>query len=84
MKLQPQEQKRRFTLVEFLVIVVVLAVLIAAFLPAFMKPRVRSSKLNCTNHLKQVGLAFRRWALDNEDNYPMQVSLTNGVTMELI
>jgi hypothetical protein len=36
------------------------------------------------NNLKQVGLSFRIWALDNNDKYPMQVSVANGGTMELI
>jgi prepilin-type processing-associated H-X9-DG protein len=34
--------------------------------------------------LKQIGLAFRQWALDNDDKNPMQVSVTNGGTMELV
>jgi prepilin-type processing-associated H-X9-DG protein len=36
------------------------------------------------NNLKQVGLSFRTWALDNSDKYPMQVAVTNGGTMELV
>jgi hypothetical protein len=34
--------------------------------------------------MKQIGLAFRTWSLDNNDRFPMQVSVTNGGTMELI
>ena len=36
------------------------------------------------SNLKQVGLAFQVWAGDNGDKYPMQVSVTNGGTMELV
>ena len=86
MKLHPHSKANRwgFTLTEFFIIVVVLAVLAAAFLPAFMKARVRASRLNCVNQLKQAGLAFRTWAQYYGDNYPMQVSVTNGGTRELI
>jgi len=36
------------------------------------------------NNLKQVGLSYKQWALDNQDRYPMQVSVTNGGTMEFV
>jgi prepilin-type processing-associated H-X9-DG protein len=36
------------------------------------------------NNLKQIGLSFKQWALDNQDRYPMQVLVTNGGTMELV
>jgi len=41
-------------------------------------------RINCANNLKQVGLAFRTWAIDNDGRFPMQVSVTNGGTMELV
>jgi hypothetical protein len=31
-----------------------------------------------------VGLAFKTWALHNNDHFPMQVCVTNGGTMELV
>ncbi|MGO8837258.1 MAG: type II secretion system protein [Limisphaerales bacterium] len=34
--------------------------------------------------LKQIGVAFRLWEGDNNDKYPMAVSVTNGGAMELI
>ena len=34
--------------------------------------------------MKQIGLAFRTWALDNDDHFPMRVSVTNGGTLELV
>jgi hypothetical protein len=34
--------------------------------------------------MKQIGLAFRSWSIDNNDHFPMQVSVTNGGTMELV
>lgn len=83
MKIGLKTRRRGFTLIEFMVVVAVLAVLVAVFLPAMIKPRYRASRIGCVNNLKQVGLAFRQWALDNNDKFPMQVSMTNGGTMEL-
>jgi hypothetical protein len=34
--------------------------------------------------LKQIGLSFKQWALDNKDHLPMQVSVTEGGTMEFV
>jgi prepilin-type processing-associated H-X9-DG protein len=34
--------------------------------------------------LQQLGLAYHTWALDHNDNYPMQVTVTNGGTLEWV
>jgi prepilin-type processing-associated H-X9-DG protein len=39
-------------------------------------------RIDCVNNVKQLGLSFRIWAGDNSDKYPMQLSVTNGGTME--
>lgn len=72
------------TLVEVMVIVAVLGLLIALLLPSLAKPRARSSRINCDNNLKQIGLSFRIWAADNGDRYPMQVPVNEGGTLELV
>lgn len=72
------------TLVEVLVVVGALVVLVALFLPSLARVSSRAPGINCANNLKQVGLAFRIWAGDNGDQYPMRVSVTNGGTMELV
>lgn len=75
---------RGLTLVELLVIVAVVSVLAALVLPALMRAKARSSSICCNCNLKIIGVAFRTWALDHNDTYPMQVSVTNGGTMELM
>jgi prepilin-type processing-associated H-X9-DG protein len=69
------------TMIELFVVLVVLAVLVAFFLPA-LSHNGYVRKINCVNNLKQIGLAYRIWAGDNNEKYPMQVSVTNGGTME--
>ncbi|MBE0545359.1 MAG: type II secretion system protein [Verrucomicrobia bacterium] len=84
MKPHAQTNRRGFTLFEVLIIVAVLIGLLAILLPAWRRATARTSKVGCTNHLKQIGLAFKQWALDYGDKFPMQVSVTNGGTMELV
>jgi competence protein ComGC len=75
---------KAFTVTELLVMVAFIALLAAIFLPALAKSRAYSSRLGCANYLKQIGLAFRTWGIDNGDRFPMQVSVTNGGTMDLL
>ena len=75
---------RGFSVTELLIIVATVVLLAAVFLPGYLSPaKPRSKRLNCTNHMKQIGLAFRCWSLDNNERFPMQLSVTNGGTMEL-
>lgn len=73
-----------FSLIELLVVVAIISILAAILLPALSRAKARSSRISCVCNLKQVGVAFRTWALDHNDQYPMQVSITNGGTMELV
>jgi len=43
----------------------------------------RAQRINCVNNLKQIGVAFRTWALDNADRYPCNVPTNAGGVMEV-
>ena len=84
MKLNPINYRRGVTLMEVLAIIAVIVLVVALLLPALANGRRRTSRIGCINNVKQVQLAFMTWSLDNSDRFPMQVSTTDGGSMEFV
>src|SRR5262245_30771210 len=77
--------KRRpgaFTLIELLCVLAIVGVLAALLLPALSKAAAQGKRVQCVNHLRQIGIGFQNFAQDHSGRFPMSVPVSAGGSLE--
>ena len=61
---------KAFTLIELLVVISIIALLMSILLPSLNRAREQAKTIICRSHLKDIGLAFMDYAMQNSEQLP--------------
>jgi prepilin-type N-terminal cleavage/methylation domain-containing protein len=73
--------REAFSLLELIVVLAVIGMLAFLAVPYIARSKAKADRISCVGHLKNIGLAFRIFATDNNGLFPPRLIATNGVEL---
>jgi prepilin-type processing-associated H-X9-DG protein len=84
MKQKAMRDMSAFTRIELIVVVVIFGVLAAMLLQSKTRARGGSNRITCLGNLREIGTAYRLWAVEHGDLMPFQQTASNGGWKDLL